>query len=228
MSIVQLSPYQPLPHLYIILQRPLVDLLTADSELRAARREYRHLRVLVPPGVVETRRQVDGAWTSRYAVECRRRCLAHQLIPDLARDVAVDARCVPVVAPRAPVAAEVDIAICPYSVEVEEAHGDDVVVQWGVDVPSLEEALAVGVEEGHDRGNFAVVVVDDVGEVGHGFVAFVHRRYEGVGSAVRTGGVDDVDGSLPAAWIGLAICDVREFTVARILREFLCNPRHVC
>jgi hypothetical protein len=228
MWIIQLSRYQPLPHLYIILQRSLVDLLTADSELRAARREYRHPRVLVPPRVVETRRQVDGAGTSRHAVEYWCRCLVHQLIPDLACDVAVDALRVPLVAARIPVAAEVDIAIRSHSVEVEEAHGDDVVVQWGVDMPRLEKALAVGVEEGHDRGNFAVVVVDNVGEVGHCFMAFVHRRYEGVGSEVRTGGVDDVDGSLPAAWIGSALCDGGKFGVACILREFLCNPRHVC
>lgn len=65
-------------------------------------------------------------------------------------------------------------------------------------MPGHEEAGAVGVEEG-DCGGEVVVVVDHVGEVGHGLVAFVEGGGEGVGVGARfLGGVDDVDCSLPA------------------------------
>lgn len=39
-------------------------------------------------------------------------------------------------------------------------------MEWGVGVPGLEEAAAVGVDE-DEGGREGVVVVDDVGEVGH-------------------------------------------------------------
>ena len=63
-------------------------------------------------------------------------------------------------------------------------------------MPGGEEARAVGVEE--DKGGREVgVVVDNVGEVGHGLSAFVHWGREdsirGVG-----GGVDGVNRRLPA------------------------------
>ena len=115
--------------------------------------------------------------------------------------MAVGAPCA-LVAPRVPVAAKVDIASLSDEIEIEQAHGDDVIVQRGIDMPCLEEALAVGMEEGDDRGDCAVIVVNDVSEIGHCFVTFVHRRYEGVGSKDLIRGVDGIDGSLPAAWNG--------------------------
>ena len=65
-------------------------------------------------------------------------------------------------------------------------------------MPGGGEAVAVGVEEDYGGGE-VMVVVDDVGKVGHCFVAFVDRDGEGEGVIEGGGGgVDGVDGSLPA------------------------------
>ena len=51
-------------------------------------------------------------------------------------------------------------------------------MERGVGVPGGQEARAVGVEECEGRGEVGVVV-DYVGEVGHGFSALVHWGCEG-------------------------------------------------
>lgn len=57
------------------------------------------------------------------------------------------------------------------------------------------------VEEG-DCGGEVVVVVDYVGEIGHGFVAFVEWGHQGVGvRSCFSRGVDNVDCALPAVEI---------------------------
>ena len=68
-------------------------------------------------------------------------------------------------------------------------------MQRSVNVPGLEEPPAMGVKEGDDRGQGSVVVVDDVGQVRHSLVAFIHWRRQSLGRGV--GGVDDVYGTLP-------------------------------
>ena len=56
-------------------------------------------------------------------------------------------------------------------------------------------------DEGEGRGEVGVVV-NDVREVGHGFSAFVHGGREGgVVCGVIGGGVDGVDGCLPAGLV---------------------------
>lgn len=70
-------------------------------------------------------------------------------------------------------------------------------MEGGVGVPGGEEAGAVGVEEDEGGGEVGVVV-DYVGEVGHGFSAFVHGGRKGCVRGVG-GGVDRVDRRLPAA-----------------------------
>ena len=107
-------------------------------------------------------------------------------------------------AARVGVAAQVHEAVLDDEVELEGAHGHDVVVERGVVVPGFQEAFAVGVEEGHHGGEGVVVVVDYVGQVGHGFAALVDGCGEEVGGGGGGGGgwlgwVDDVDGPLPAA-----------------------------
>lgn len=63
-------------------------------------------------------------------------------------------------------------------------------------MPGGEEARAVGVEE--DEGGREVdVVVNNVGEVGHGLSAFIHWRREDSTRGVG-GGVDGVNRRLPA------------------------------
>ena len=79
-------------------------------------------------------------------------------------------------------------------------------MERGVGVPGGEEAGAVGVDEG-EGGREVGVVVDDVGEVGHGFPAFVHGGREGRVVDGVGGGVDGVDGCLPA---GVALSKKKE------------------
>lgn len=98
--------------------------------------------------------------------------------------------------PRVPVTAEIHIAGLLYEGELEGAQGVDVGVEGGVGVPGGEETGAVGVEEGEGGGEGGVVVYY-VGEVGHGFVAFVEGGGEVGGEGVG-GGVDGVDCCLPA------------------------------
>ena len=99
-------------------------------------------------------------------------------------------------APRVPVAAEIDVAVLLHKGDLERSEGVDVVVERGVGVPGREEARAVGVEEDEGGGEVGVVV-DDVGEVGHGFSALVHWGCEGRVRGVG-GRVDRIDCCLPA------------------------------
>ena len=59
-------------------------------------------------------------------------------------------------------------------------------------MPTLWVAISVAVEE-YNRLWELEVVVDDVGEIRHGFSALVHRRMQGC-----TGVVYCIDGILPA------------------------------
>lgn len=53
-------------------------------------------------------------------------------------------------------------------------------MEWGIDVPGHEEACTVGVEKDYGGGK-GVIEIDYIGEVGHGFVAFVERGRQNVG-----------------------------------------------
>lgn len=131
-------------------------------------------------------------------------------------------------ASRIPVAAEINVAVFLYEGYPQRSQGGDVVVEGGVRVPGGEEARAVGMQEG-EGGRQVGVVVDYVGEVGHGFPAFVHWRCQGGGVRGIGGGVDGVDCCLPAVlfvsgvggrcWIG----DPRR-TLAIGLLPSLCFP----
>ena len=103
--------------------------------------------------------------------------------------------------PGVPVAAEVNVAILLHKGDLKGVEGVDVVVERGVGVPGREEARAVGVQE-YEGGWEVGVVVDYVGEVGHGFSAFVHGGCEGgfCGGGVG-GGVDGVNRRLPAVFL---------------------------
>ncbi len=70
-------------------------------------------------------------------------------------------------------------------------------MEWRVGMPASEEAITVRVDQGKSRRQ-GVIVVYYVGEVGHGFVAFVHRGCEG-GSVCRR--IDGENCGLPAAFI---------------------------
>lgn len=111
-------------------------------------------------------------------------------------------------------------------IEAHMLHGAGIVVQWVIDVPGLPEAIAVGMEECNDLGNLCMVMIDDVGEVGHSFVALVDRRAQGVCSAHRAGMVDVVYRVLPAEnsrirFIATSICDewIEVSEGARVLEQ---------
>ena len=122
-----------------------------------------------------------------------------------------------------PVAAQVHVAVALHERDLEGAQRVDVVVERGVGVPGGEEAGAVGVEE-DEGGGEAGVVVDDVGEVGHGFAAFVHGGREGGGGVVAGGGINGVDCCLPAVVESLAKAMHGMEVWLCVLGQLLCYP----
>lgn len=193
----------PLAELDVVVARALENLVPGDGELRAARcgDALRHLQELLVVGDERGRGCSAGGHcsssTGRGRVERRGAGSVEDLVPDLAGHMLVPAMCP--LAARVPVAAEVDVAVSLDEVELQGSHGGDVVVERRVDVPCEQEARAVGVEEG-DGGREVVVVVDEVGEVGHGLMALVEGRFQGVlVGGGRFGGIDDVKRTLPPA-----------------------------
>lgn len=81
----------------------------------------------------------------RGCVEGWSACSVEDVPPDLVCDVGIKSVGFP--ASRVPVAAEIDVTVSLDEVELEHAHCGDVIVERGVDVPSHQEAGAVGVEE---------------------------------------------------------------------------------
>ena len=154
----------------IVLPRPLQHPLPAHRKLRAARRAdlFRDLMAapVIPHRLSSVRRE-----------DARGR-VAEDGLPHLGRDVPVEA--VRGQAAGVPVAAEVDVAVGLDEGEAQCVQGGDVGVQGRVGVPGGEEAGGVGVQE-RERGGERAVVVDEVGQVGHAFVAFVQGRGQGVG-----------------------------------------------
>lgn len=99
-------------------------------------------------------------------------------------------------APWVPIAAQIHVAVSLHERYLKGAQRVDVVVERCIRVPGGEEARAMRVEEYEGRREVGVVV-DYVGEVGHGFSAFVHWGCEGSIRGVGRG-VDGVDCCLPA------------------------------
>lgn len=98
------------------------------------------------------------------------------------------------VTPRVAVAAEVDKALLSYGFEVQVRGAPDITVTGCVNVPGLRKAATVRVHEnGYVRE--CVVVIDDVCEVGHGFVTLVNRSVKRPSGIV----VDAVDGGFESA-----------------------------
>lgn len=173
--IAQRRIHHPLPQPFIIAQRPLQHPVPTDGELRTT------CRPDLTGHVVRLR-------------ERRFRCPLENIPPDVRRDVFVLA--VRFLAAGVPVAAEVDVAVFLNVGDLEGAQGVDVVVEGSVGVPCVAEAAPVWMDEGEGDGEGGVVVYD-VGEVGHGFVAFILWGCEGcVGCG--GGGIDGENCVLPA------------------------------
>ena len=177
LRIAHLCIHNPLPEPLVIAQRPRPHLIPRDSELGTARGPHQRRRLRPGPLLL-----------------LRTRARKH-VGPHVRRHVRVAP--VRLQAARVPVAAQVDVAVALHDGDPEGPQGVDVVVERRVSVPGGEEAGAVGVEEDEGGGQVGVVI-DDVGEVGHGFSAFVHGARESCVGGVGGGGVDAVDGRLPA------------------------------
>ena len=98
---------------------------------------------------------------------------------------------------RVPIATKIDVAVLLHKRYPKRVESIDVGMQGSVGVPGRQEAGAVGVHECH-YGREGGVVVDDIGQVGHGFVALVHRGGECDVGGGKDGRVDGVDCALPA------------------------------
>ena len=90
-------------------------------------------------------------------------------------------------------------------------------------MPGREEARAVGMEE-CEGGREVGIVVNYVGEVGHGLSAFVHRGCEGSIGRIG-GGVDGVNRRLPAVRsISKIICQRRSKAAHTLANVLLPSP----
>lgn len=155
--ITQVRIHHPLPQTLIIAQRPLQHPVPTNGKLRTTGRPH----------------------LARHIVRLRKRrfrCAFENFLPYFRRNVFVLA--MRFFAARIPVAAKVDVAVFLHVGESECAEGVDVVVEGGVGVPCVAKAAAMRMDEGKGGGEGGVVV-DYVGEVGHGFMAFVLRGCEG-------------------------------------------------
>lgn len=111
-------------------------------------------------------------------------------MPDFRRDMLIDP--VLLLAPWIPIAPQIHVAVLLYIRELECTQGIHIIVKGCIGVPGRQEASPVRVDE-HECGGERVVLVDDITEIGHGFMTFVHRSGQNCGR----GGVDGVYCSLP-------------------------------
>lgn len=118
-GIIQFRVDNPLPELDVVFPRAALHLVPRDGKLRTARRANlgRFLEVLLPRGLLLIR---------RGHVQRRRAGPLENIPPHLLGDVPIVA--VVFLAARVPIAAEVDVAVLLDEVELEHAHGRDVVV----------------------------------------------------------------------------------------------------
>ena len=196
----QLCIQQPLSKANIVVPRPRQDGLSRQAELSTARHpNFRNsLHQAVSRGRTCKSRLPPIILVNARSKRSRRRArIRKHIVPDLRRHGKISSCLAAIVnTARIRVAAEVNVAIFYDVGELQGANGDDLVVERGVGVPGCFKAVAVGVEEEEDAGEVGVVV-DYMGEVGHGFVAFVLGDDEGVIRGPVC--VDIVEGSLPAS-----------------------------
>lgn len=93
-------------------------------------------------------------------------------MPDLGRDMLIDP--MRLLAPWIPIAPQIYITVRLYVRELQCTQSIHIIVEGCVGMPGGQEACPVGVDE-NECGRKRVVVVDDITEIGHGFVTFVHR-----------------------------------------------------
>lgn len=195
-GIVAVCVYDPLSELDVVFLRASMHLLSRYGELRAT-------------GSPDFFGFGQEFLFSR-SIQCSVRCKACRYRPVQGRragpfkyflphglcDVPIDAMCF--LATGIPIAPEVDISVLLDEVELQRPHGRYVVVQGSIYMPCHEKAPAMGMQERDGRREL-VVVIDQVGKVGHGLVAFVEGRLElmFIGTR-RSRRVDHIDCAFPA------------------------------
>lgn len=182
----------PLPYLDIIVPRPLENLLSRHGKLctTSGPDKLRHAQKLLV-----------GVWLRVFGdggrlTGVQRGCAGplKDVRPHLLCNVLVST--VACLAARVPVAAEIHVAVLLDKVELESTHGGDIVMEWRIHVPSLEEPRAMRVEECNGQGK-CIVIVDHIGQISHGFVALVYRGGERKVRGFALGRIHDVNRTLP-------------------------------
>lgn len=187
-GVVQVRLDHPLPELDVVVARPSVHLALRHGELSAAcGSDLCGLAHVFASGQLLLKGGGAVEWRGAGALE--------DIPPDLLGHVGVEP--MSFAAAGIPVTAKVDVAIPFDKVGLKHAHGVDIVVERSVGVPRHVEPGPVGMKE-DDGGGESVVMVNDIGQIGHGFMAFVDWGGEDVRiGASFLGGIDDVDGALP-------------------------------
>lgn len=189
----------PLPDLDIVLPRTHEDLVSRHSKLRATCGTYilGHAEVfLIGGNLGGVLHHVEfgsltciQSWGAGPLENIRPHLLRHMLVLAMA-----------FLAPRVPIAPKVSVAVLLDEIELESAHCGDIVVQRRIYMPCQKEPGSMRVEEGDSRGK-VLVVVDHVGQIGHGLMAFVEGSREHLAVRSRNaGGVHDVDRTLPTVF----------------------------
>lgn len=216
----------PLPDLDIVLPRTHENLVSRHSKLRATCGTHilGHAEVFLIGGYLGgVLRHVQfgslaciQSWGAGPLENIRPHLLRHMLVLAMA-----------FLAARVPIAPKIDVAVLLDEIELESAHCGDIVVQRCVHMPCQKKPGAMRVEEGDSRGK-VFVVVNHVGQIGHGLMAFVEGSREHLAVRSRNaGGVHDVDCTLPTVFQqGIALDDVQGIhrAVVHILWQFFLHP----
>lgn len=189
----------PLPDLDIILPRTHKDLVSRHSKLCATcgTHIFGHAKVFLIGG------DLGGVlhrvqFGSLACIQCWGAGPLEDIRPHLLRHMLVLA--MTFLAPGVPIASKVDVAVLLDEIELKSAHCSDIVVQWRIDMPCQKKSGPMRVEEGYGRGK-VFVVVDHVGQIGHGLMAFVEGSREHLAVVSRDAGrVHDVDRTLPTVF----------------------------
>ena len=218
----------PLPDLDIILPRTHENLLSRYGKLRATCGTHilGHAEVFLISG------QLGGVlrhiqFGSLACIQSWGAGSLENIRPHLLRHMLVLA--MTFLAPGVPIAAKVDVAILLDEIELESAHCVDIVMQRRIDMPCQKESGSMRVEEGYGRGK-VFVVVDHVGQIGHGLMAFVEGGRELLAVRSRNaGGVYDVDRTLPTVFQqGIIALDdiqgINRVVVVHILWQLFLHP----
>lgn len=172
-GIVPVRVHDPLSEPDVVPSRSLKNLLSRHGELRATSSSdflgFWH----EPLASCRIHHSILCKACRYRGVQGRRACSFEHFLPHSLGNVPIDSMCS--LAPGVPIASKVDVSILLNEVKLQRSHGRYVVVQGCIHMPCHKESSAVCMEEGDDRREL-VVVIDQVGKIGHRLVAFIEGR----------------------------------------------------